>query len=206
MPAGFSQQIDRSSTGLLNTVSDAVCGGIQSPSGLATFSGQAGERVILGPESVRFNPAVGTVYGGCFQYVQIAAAATAANCAIGRLVFWTDYENFIVTPDVTAPLTSAIAGVILNGTLAPALPGNWSFIQTLGKVNVKFKATTTKTTPAIGDLVVVDATPANLADVLADATGITSINLKLWLGCAVLQAPVGGGLTPVELQPRSLVF
>lgn len=205
MPAGFTQQIDRASTGLINTISDAVAGGIQSPSGNAVYSGQAGERIILGPESVRFNPAVGTVFGGMFQYVQIAAAA-AASLAIGRLLYWLDYENFIVTPDVSATNISAFAGVILNGTLAPAVAGNWIFMQVLGKVNVRFKASTTKTTPAIGDIVSSDATPSNTADVIADATTLTSPLFKNIIGAAILAAPVGGGLTTVELFPRSLVF
>ena len=201
MPAGYSQQIDRLTTGQINNINDAVAGGLQSPTGLARYASQLGERIALGNETLKYNSTIGVVYAGLFQYVQIDPAAVKVP-ARGGLVFWKDYENAIVTTDAAANNLHAFAGVLLN---APTV-GNFTFIQTLGKVFVQFKATITKATPAIGDLVVVDAAPSNAADIPADATTLTGPLLKAWIGNAILQTPVNGGLTLVELQPRSFVF
>lgn len=202
MPAGLTQQIDRMTTGLINTINDSVAGGLVSPTGLARYASQAGERIILGSESLRYSSSVGTVYPGMFQYVQLLASAATAPQR-GGLCFWNDRLNGIVTTDVAAASIGDFAGVILNPNVTL---GNWTFIQVLGIVFTKFRAAITKAAPAIGDIVIVDNTPTPTADILADATTLTSPLLKTWIGRAVLQAPTNGGLTPVELQPKNLEF
>lgn len=136
------------------------------------------------------------LYAGTYQYVQFYASSTA-TAAAGCVVFWqnTLNGNWIVTPDASATNIANIAGIALCNTGK----GNYWFIQTSGIAQVKFKAATTKTTPAIGDAVYVDTTPSNLADVIADATTLTSPQLKAILGRAWGTAPVGGATSPVGL-------
>jgi hypothetical protein len=114
------------------------------------------------------------------------------------LPFWNDYENFIVTMD--EPTNAAmIAGIVLNAVTA----GNFGWIQITGKANVLFRAATTKGAPAIGDGVVAAAAGAGAsvatADVLADATGITSLTLSRFIGTAIA-APAGGAVSLVQLK------
>lgn len=137
------------------------------------------------------------LYAGDYQYVQFLSSSTA-TATQGCIVFWqnTLSRNWIVTPDESTTDSSLIAGIALAATGK----GNYWFIQTRGIAQVKFKAVTAKTTPAIGDAVYVDiATPSNAADVIADATALTSPQLKVYLGAAWGAAPVGGAISPVFL-------
>lgn len=201
-----SNQSPRVNTGLLNTVNDPNPGAVlASPSGsiVQSYYGQVGGRLFLGAASALAMSDVagtGTLFEGIYQYVQFKAASAVAP-ARGGLVVWSDRDNFIVTPDVTAATLNAIAGVALNAVTK----GNWGFIQIAGKAAVKFIAVTTKVTPAIGDLVMVDAAPTNAADVLADATALTSLNAKNIIGIAIA-APVGGAISTISLRFNEFCF
>ena len=194
-----TNQAPRVTTGFLNTADDPAPGvPLASPSGsiVQPYAGQVGGKLTVNnAEALGLSStATGTLYRGVYRYVQFRLGATAAN-ARGQLVFWYDRDNNIVTGDVAdATVTPFAAGVCLMANTK----GNYGWIQVSGKASVKFKAATTKTTPAIGDVVMVDATPSNTGDVLADATGLTSPNGKNKIGIA-LEAPVGGAVKLVEL-------
>ena len=136
------------------------------------------------------------LYAGDYQYVQFYASSSA-TAAQGCVVFWQNLlnGNWVVTPDASATDIGLVAGIALTNTAK----GNYWWIQTRGVAQVKFKASTTKATPAIGDTVIVDITPSNLADVLADATTITWATSKAFLGNAWGTAPTGGSISPVML-------
>lgn len=140
----------------------------------------------------------GALYEGLYQYVQFLSTATN-NAALGRVVYWSDRENYIVTSDSTATTSSQFAGVILNPGLTK---GNYGWIQVAGKATVLF-GTVTKAGAAIGDMVVVGA--SGVADVLADATPVASPNLKLALGEALV-VPVNTTASLVELWTLRLVY
>ena len=197
MPANLVSQIVRTTTALLNDVNDSVIGDSSTAgTGASQFIGQLGQRVALGPDEVRFDSAIGTLYGGVYQYVRFGVTE-AVTPALGLLAFWdgavADDLYQVTTTEPTG--VSDIAGIILNAVTK----GNYGFIQTAGKATVKFKGTTTKTTPAVGDLVVAAADATATADVLADATALTSVQARHILGIA-LAAPVGGAASTVRLR------
>lgn len=185
-------------TGFLNTTNDAQPGAQASPSGtiIQPYTGMEGGVLFLDATAAASLSATGqnTLFEGQYQYVQFLATATAAP-AVGKPVFWSDRVNYIVTTDVTAATVSKVAGVVIFANTK----GNWGFIQISGRATCLFKGTTTKTTPADGDLVVIDQTPALDFDVLADATTITSPILKTVVGVAY-GAPVGGASSLVDLR------
>jgi hypothetical protein len=200
----FVDNIDYVSTGFLNTVNDPVIGGlVSSGTGLSPRAGQLGKKGHMSQDEAynRYNGQSPQLYGGVYQYVQFYLSSTAAN-AQGQVVFWrpasttlsaAGLESFIVTPDApTVP--SMIAGITLNAVTK----GNYGWIQIAGLATVKFCAAISKTTPVVGDLVVLDLTPTDTADVLADATGITSVQARVIIGKAY-DAPVSAGLKRVLL-------
>ena len=198
--SNFVDNIDYVSTGFLNTVNDAVIGGLlSSGTGSSPRAGQLGKIVNLKQDEAakRYGSASVVLYGGLYQYVQFKAGSTAAN-AQGQLVFWDTAankgsESYIVTPDApTVP--SMMAGVALNAVTK----GQYGWIQIAGLATVKFCAAITKVSPVAGDLVVLDLTPTNTADVLADATGLTSVQMRAVIGKAY-DAPVSGALKRVLL-------
>ena len=189
-------------TGFLNSSGGDPAIGVPltSPSGsiVQQYGGQLGAKLSLdtGEASNASDPAASTLFAGVYQYVQFASGSTASN-ARGQIVFWLTAASYIVTPDVTAATQGLIAGI----TLATITKGNYGWIQIQGRASVKFKSSITKATPAAGDLVVVDqggGTPTDTADVLADATNLTSPITKSILGVADV-APVGGTVTAVDL-------
>lgn len=193
-----SNQSPRVTANYLNDVNDPAPGvPLTSPSGsiVQSYAGQVGGKLFLGSVSALAlsDTAIGTLYGGVYQYVKTIAASTAAPTR-GNLCFWSDRENFVVTPDVTATTISWVAGVYINALTK----GQYGFIQIAGKASVKFAAAVTKVTPAIGDLVLVDATPTFAADVILDATALTSPLAKTIIGVAIV-APVQGTITTVSL-------
>lgn len=184
--------------GYLNTVNDPAPGALlASPSGMIvpTYGGQMGGKLTLNSkEALALSDTVniGTLYGGVYQYVQFLAGTTAAP-ARGTVCYWSDRENYVVTPDVTAVNQGKVAGIYIG---APT-KGNYGFIQIAGKATVKFKASLTKVA-ADGDLVLQDTTPTNTGNVILDATALLSQVLKTRLGIA-LEAPTDGGLKLVAL-------
>jgi hypothetical protein len=141
------------------------------------------------------NTTIGTCYEG--EYMYVATDSTAAGTiARGTVVFWADRSASKVTPDVGATTVSQMAGI----ALCTVTNGNYCIIQISGRASVKFRAAVTKVAPAVGDLVLMDATPTNTADVILDATAITSPLAKLVLGVAVGAAPASATISQVVLR------
>jgi len=205
--SNFTSQVERVSSGALNNTGDPAIGQpLASPSGsiVIPFDGQLGQKYAVGgltagsfSEALRLsNTTIGTLYGGIYQYVQFKSDSSGANIR-GGILFWSDIPNFIVTPDVTLATQGAIAGV----SLAVNVKGNYGYFQVAGLASVLFKSSITKTTPAVGDLVIVDqggGTPTARGDVLADSTNITSPIAKSIIGWAY-DLPVGGAVSRVML-------
>ncbi len=128
MPSHVEQQVSRANGvyGELNTVNDAQAGGQGSTlTSTARYAAQAGGRLILDYIGVM---GVSTgLFGGWYQYVQILTAASQAP-ALGSAVFWSDYENYIVTTDYTAPNVGRVAGFLINTAAHPVAKGNWCWI------------------------------------------------------------------------------
>lgn len=180
----------------LNAVDDSAAGG--GPANIAGASrapGQLGSVVYIGPnDPLIYDSSVGTLYPGTYQYVHLVSTSTAA-AAVGGIAYWVDPTSSTVPYDVTADATDGNqAGVFIN----VLTKGNYGFIQVDGLANVLFASSTTKATPAIKDLVVCSS-GAGTADVLADATSLTSPLLKRVLGTAEA-APTGGSVSAVMLQ------
>lgn len=199
MPGPMTSQIGRITTGLLNTVNDVLpAQSVSSGTGALRYTGQLGQRIALGPDEVKFSAAIGSLYGGVYQYVRVAAASTAL--LRGRLLFWDTSvaENLYQVTAVEPTGVSLIAGVALN----VITPGNYGFIQIAGRATCLFRAALTKVA-AVGDLVLAAAAGAGAdnatCDVLADATNLTSVQMRHLVGVAE-EAPTNGGLKIVRLK------
>ena len=134
----------------------------------------------------------GTLYEGHYQLVKFKSGSSASN-ALGQVVVWDDPANYQVTPDVTAATFGKIAGVTLNAVTK----GNYGWIQISGRATVKCKASVTDTTD--GDLAILDQTPGNTVDGLADATAVTGKIAKSIVG-VFNQAPANGATKQVLLR------
>ena len=207
----FTDNIDYVSPGLLNLVNDPYCGGLlSSGTGLAPKLGQLGKKLHMtqdeayaryGGSKVINGVALPQLYSGIYQYVQFYASSSGSP-AQGAVMFWQPanatvtsdgLQSYIVTPDPpTVP--SNIAGIALNAVTK----GNYGWIQITGLATVLFKTGITKATPVVGDLVVLDLTPTDTADVLADATNLTSVQARAIIGKAY-DAPVTASLKRVLL-------
>ena len=205
MPSNFVQQIDRIVSKLSNANDPLPGQSVSSGTGAPQYAGQVGCRVCLGNDDLAIvNSSSPTLYGGIYQYVQFLLTATKAS-AQGLLAFWSTDTTYIVTNDEPTG-NSDIAGVCLNAVSK----GNYGWIQIAGKATVQYRAVLTKTTPAVGDLVLdaaLSVTPG-VVDILADATNITSVQLRSVIGIVVGTAPAfpGGGLGTVRLRFGSYNF
>jgi hypothetical protein len=188
----YLSQVAVVTTGNLKTVNDVTPG--STVSGSVGYPGQMGQKMRLGPtEAVRMG-----LKPGVYQYVTFRAADTAAPAA-GLACFWSNMDSYVVTCDAAATNVRMFAGIVLGAVTK----GNSGWIQITGQATVKFKATLTKVA-VIGDLVVVDQTPGNTGDVLADATSLTSPLAGSLIGTAVA-APTNGSSTLVLLWGKNVV-
>ncbi len=189
-----TNQAPRVTAQYLNAVNDPAPGvPLASPSGsiVQDYLGQLGALLTLDDEMAAklSDSTVGTLYAGVYQYVKFLAGTTAAPTR-GYMCAWSDFENFVVTMDITDVLSGKLAGVCLNSVTK----GQYGWIQVAGKATVLCKASSiTKATPADGDLLILTSATTNTVDVLADNTNLTSLQLKRSVGVA-LQAPVAGAV------------
>lgn len=196
-------QIVQIPSGYLNVVNNAVIGQQTAPQfGGSEYSGQLGKWWDLDADNIRFNSAVGTLYGGRFQYVQLSA--DSAVPVIGQMLFWDTTVARSLFRVTTSPTLSSDdagmmkAGICLSASLTPGyytvmqIPGN------SGQVVVKFRASLTAS-GAIGSRVYVSDqtnTDKGLMDVLT--TDATSIVNARYIGTAV-GIPVGGATGVVDI-------
>lgn len=163
---------------------------------------QVGKAFYFDNEEIsQYYNAAGTIpalYGGWYLYVKMLAAASAAVAA-GQLAFWSDPTTGVVTTDVTAATIGKVAGVILS---ASWVKGNYWWIYAGGGLcYVKSAAAVTDTTN--GNAAVVTQTPAATVDGIADATAVTHLLEKSYLG-AWFEAPANGALKRIFMNPRVL--
>lgn len=206
--SAWDSPIIRISTGALNTVNDALIGGVSgNAAGISKYAGQLGKTLWVPPEQITLihDSTVGTLYGGRYRYVRMREDDDDSPAlSVGSIVFWdTTLTNWQTLYQVTRDenLSSAdnavmIAGIYLGGFE----PGNYGFIQDLGMVPVRFRSVLTAA-GAIGSRVYAAGTgdtgsDQGSADVLT--TDSTSLANARYLGNAVT-APAGGGTSAVLL-------
>ena len=194
MPSNLVSQIAT----LVNTIpktNDPVAGGTYTGTGAADYPSQVGSRMVLGNDDVQIKNQT-TLFGGEYQYVQMYSSVTSTP-AVGLIAFWQSDTSYVVTTDEPTGV-SDIAGVLVSAVTK----GNYGWVQIEGKVNVAFRATIGKATPAIGDYVTCAALGAGAdnakADVVADSTTYTTVIARHFLGIAVT-APTSGASSPVRL-------
>lgn len=207
----WSSQIIRVTAGSINAVNDSVIGGGSTgASGSSKYAGQLGQPVWLADNQLVFTSSIGTVYGGRFRYVRLAAAASAV--VVGQIVFWdiSVADNlYQVTTSEAGSTTGAQlrAGIVLNNSWTA---GNYSFIQDVGPVYTKFRTTLTGA-GAVGIGVYCAAAGAGvdngLADVISSANPTTFGDVALmqnrYLGAAI-DLPTNGGLDRVNINFMNL--
>lgn len=208
----MDSQIQRMN-GPINAVNDSVIAGqpaFGNSSTVSKVAGQLGKSIQFDDSNVIFDAAVGTVYGGRFQYVRLSAGS--AEPALGQLVFWdvsvaVNLYQVTTLESGTVPGAQFMAGVVLNPDWTP---GNYSYIQTLGLVDVKFRAALTAAPAGVGQAVYAAAAGAGADNGLADTIGSAdptdfqdvSLMANRYLGTA-WELPVNGGTTLVFFNPRN---
>lgn len=186
----WESPIIRVSTGLLNTVNDTVIANQAGITGVSKFGGQLGKMLAVSQEQIgqMYSAAVGTLYAGVYQYVQLNDGDTVP--VIGQAAFWltgSAVGDFIVSTDSDGGATDTPmpAGIFINVPTA----GNYCFIQIAGLATVKYKNGLT-VAAATGIPVIVGS------DGLADTNAGT--NVPNFLGTA-WTLPVSNGLSVVQL-------
>ncbi len=160
MPSNWIKQIQNlEPNSYLNSgTGDSVLGGsittvpsnAQSPS---WNQHRPGDKMIVGSEdatALSDVTNVGTLFGGLYTYVATKSGSTG-TLTRGRAAFWqiTDVVDklFTVTPDENGTMgTVPFAGVVITATITK---GYYGWVQSAGRVYVKFKTTLTGTA-AIG--------------------------------------------------------
>src|ERR1035437_4311695 len=111
-PSGYNQS-PRITQQFIDKVDDPAPGVLVSTSQISgsivsSYGGQVGGKLTLSSASalaLSAVPGTTTFRGGVYEYVQFKSTSTSAN-AVGQPVFWTDYTNYIVSPDGgTEPVT-----------------------------------------------------------------------------------------------------
>lgn len=201
-------------TGPINQINDSVIAGTPAFGNSTTVSktsGQLGKWLWLDDSTIFYDSSVGTVYGGRFRYVRLAAAASAV--AVGQLLFWdisvADSLFQVTTSEAGSdPGAQFFAGVNLNPDWEA---GNYGVIQEIGPVNVKFRGTLTQVPAGVGVAVYAAAAGAGVDNGLADTIGtalpvdfdIAGLLQNRYLGAAI-QLPTNGGTKLVYVNPRNL--
>lgn len=140
------------------------------------------------------NTTLGTIYGCTIQLVRIQpdfGTVLLTDIIVGRPLYWNDTKKFFVTPLATA--TSRLAGISICKLTSANLKGDIIPIVTFGDVGVLMAAAITKSSPTINDpITAAIGSSLAAADVLADATAWTNVQLALRMG-RLLEALGSGG-------------
>ena len=179
MANNIVQQIDRLVDSRLNAgTGDAAPGmSVASGTGQATYGGNVGSRVALDSASVRSNSAVGTLFGGIYQYVFMTY--TTAQPARGQLVFWdlsVSDQLYQVNGDAkpTAAIPTLIAGVVIQATV---VKNTYAWMQIAGRASVLPDSTIVLGTAGNGVSAKVSPTVASTVDV-----GVTVVTATAPIG------------------------
>lgn len=209
MAAGmFTKQADFLTARFLNDVNDSVVGGqIQSvPAAVPATQGiqtLPGDRIILDDATALAlsDTAVGTLWGGIYEYVVSKAASTAAP-AVGSPAFFLAADigstsgpsvQYEVTPDAqpTAAIATFFQGVYINAVTK----GNACWIQLCGIANCLFQATVTAGVAGNPVTVGISQTPPAFDSGVAAFSTILAAG---FVGVAV-QVPTNAGVKQVAL-------
>lgn len=209
MSTAWESPIMRVNTGRLNTVNDAVVGGVESIGSRPRFGGMLGKHLWVSPDSIdnMHDSSVGDLFGGRYRYVRMQLADVVP--IVGQVLFWSVVETewwkrYQVTTEADNGVGAGgeavnIAGVCIS---VPTL-GNFMFIQDLGIVDITSVATFTDTA-VIGSRMFVDpavaVTDEGLMDAIDDTVSPTPTNIAQgrYLGIAV-ELPVVDTKTQVML-------
>lgn len=161
------------------------------------YGGMLGGKLTLANSEAKSmaDPSVGNLYGGIYQYVQFLSTSVAAPVR-GQILYWSNPDQYIVTPDYAAAVAGQIAGIAVNGTSR----GNFDFIQIAGEAMVRFGTITGSGN--IGDVITMLAA-SNVADDPAQATAFTPAVAKTIIGVASRTAPASNTVSPVRLNLSS---
>lgn len=180
----------RVTTGKLNTVNDTVAGGVASIGSRPKFGGQLGKAMWLDTAQAlaMSDTTIGTLYGGGYRYVRLAAASAAI--VRGQLLFWDNAAAInlfqaTATATTTTDITfSSLAGWALN----VITPGNYGFIQFAGIATMAYvdNITAATTSSDTGNPVYVSTATAGRVDIFDTLAGtqtgdsVTSIAASFW--------------------------
>jgi len=141
----------------------------------------------------------GTLFGGMYQAVQVAATAAAGNVAVGKVAFFNNAAGsaagFVVTDESVADNNGEVAGIFIN----TITPGNFGFIQVAGKVNVLLKNPITNGAPAVGDALFSGGGSGTVDD-LTLASVFSTAFLNRYLGFAIA-LPASNTTIAMQLRP-----
>lgn len=167
-----------------------------------------------------YNPSVGTLFGGRYQYVQLDSAAGAAIVP-GQAVFWKVpatggqvAESYTVTDNALYSGTEyamQFAGVCIQAS-GKWTPGQYSFIDVGGLVNVQYRAALTSTGAVNGPVFVANVLSGadmGLFDVITTAGAATLADVETAIGQYAgrqTQAATNGGLKQIRLTDQRRVF
>lgn len=203
--------------GPINQVNDSVIAGTPVGSGTAgqsSIAGQLGKQVWIEPSNIIFQSTVGTLYGGGYRYVRYRTGDTPAPI-VGQIAFWdTTPTNWQTAYQITREEDlSSVANAMFIAGIFIGVPtaGNYCFIQDLGLVPVKFRATLTEAGVAGSRVYAAgagDGADEGYADVIGTADpanfGDVSLMQARYLGIGVT-APVGGALSNVVLAFNNMI-
>jgi len=166
-----------------------------------TQSGQLGVNLVLSTDDARklSSPSVGTLFGGTYKLIRLAAGAATAS-ARGMLAFWDtsvgDNLYQVTNNETSNGGVVLIAGVFLN----TITQGNYGWIQVAGKASCKCRATVTAATRYI----IWAGAGAGADNALVDglATGATFATAQLNNFIGIGEAVAANGATiAVDLEP-----
>lgn len=175
----------------LNTMNDSAQGGVSGLGGVPGRLGQVKyfsdvEAALLSDSTVTG----GVCRAGLYMIVQAKSTSTAAP-ARGVPCTFSDFANFIVTPDFAATTNEGWPTFVYAGT---PTKGNYCVVQVAGLALGQYRSAVTDTN--IGALVLQLTATATL-DAIADATGSYISGgvkgIKNIIGTAV-EAPANSGL------------
>jgi hypothetical protein len=143
------------------------------------------------------NTTIGTLYSCEIQFVRIQpdfGTVNLADIVVGRPLFWNDTKKFFVTP--LASITARLAGIAITNLTSANSKGDIIPIVTFGDVGILLAAAITKASVAINDPIVLSvASSLGSADILADATGWTNVQLAVRMGKIITAIGATGDAT-----------
>ena len=184
----LTKQADRLTAKFLNDVNDSASGGaaVSVPSGAPAVQYSQtipGDRIVLDDATALglSDTAVGTLYGGVYQYVGTLTGATATYTR-GRIMFYGSAQQpngasaaYTVTADAqpTTAVPTYIAGICLNTLTA----GNFGWIQVAGTASVLYDNTLTATNTGLWVSAKVSASSGTLSSAdCGAAVGTTTLS------------------------------